>query len=144
MGNDVLTAMLAPAFFLTATASLLLSVNNRLARIIDRARSLIVARNSAQGEHERQAIERHIECQRKRSMLVLRAGQLLYVAIALFVCTSLAVAIDNFISREPSYVPVVLATTGALAMLAASVLLARESLLAVTAINDEMAHDRKP
>ena len=36
-----LTAMLAPAFFLTATASLLLSANNRLARIIDRARSLL-------------------------------------------------------------------------------------------------------
>ena len=37
----VLTAMLAPAFFLTATASLLLSANNRLARIIDRPRTLL-------------------------------------------------------------------------------------------------------
>ena len=37
----ILTAMLAPAFFLTATASLLLSANNRLARIIDRARTLL-------------------------------------------------------------------------------------------------------
>ena len=37
----VLTAMLAPAFFLTATASLLLSANNRLARIIDRTRALL-------------------------------------------------------------------------------------------------------
>ena len=39
--HTVLTAMLAPAFFLTATASLLLSANNRLARIIDRARTLL-------------------------------------------------------------------------------------------------------
>jgi len=29
----ILTAMLAPAFFLTATASLLISANNRLARV---------------------------------------------------------------------------------------------------------------
>ena len=31
----ILTAMLAPAFFLTATASLILSANNRLARVVD-------------------------------------------------------------------------------------------------------------
>ena len=34
----ILTSMLAPAFFLTATASLLMSANARLARVIDRAR----------------------------------------------------------------------------------------------------------
>ena len=37
----ILTAMLAPAFFLTATAALLTSANARLARIIDRARALL-------------------------------------------------------------------------------------------------------
>ena len=37
----ILTAMLAPAFFLTATASLLMSANARLARVIDRARVLL-------------------------------------------------------------------------------------------------------
>jgi len=41
----ILTAMLAPAFFLTATASLLMSANSRLARVVDRLRSLIVAWN---------------------------------------------------------------------------------------------------
>jgi len=37
----ILTAMLAPAFFLTATASLLMSANNRLARVVDRLRNLL-------------------------------------------------------------------------------------------------------
>jgi hypothetical protein len=33
--------MLAPALFMTATASLLVSANNRLARVVDRLRALI-------------------------------------------------------------------------------------------------------
>ena len=37
----ILTAMLAPAFFLTATASLLMSANNRLALVIDRLRQVL-------------------------------------------------------------------------------------------------------
>ena len=37
----ILTAMLAPAFFLTATAALLGSANSRLARVIDRTRALL-------------------------------------------------------------------------------------------------------
>ena len=32
----ILAAMLAPAFFLTATAALLTSANTRLARVVDR------------------------------------------------------------------------------------------------------------
>ena len=48
----ILTAMLAPAFFLTATASLLLSANNRLARIIDRARTLLKELQDIQGKNQ--------------------------------------------------------------------------------------------
>ena len=129
----ILTAMLAPAFFLTATASLLLSANNRLARIIDRARSLL--------------IEYPLALQRQRSLIILRAGQLLYVAISFFVGTSLTVAADSFLNYRLGLFPTLLAALGVLAMLAASILLSRESTLAVTAINEEMDHrhvKRKP
>ena len=37
---QILTAMLAPALFMTASASLTLSANNRLARVVDRLRTL--------------------------------------------------------------------------------------------------------
>ncbi len=136
----VLTAMLAPAFFLTATASLLLSANNRLARIIDRARTLLRELVDIEDEAERTLYERRIALQRKRSMIILRAGQLLYAAISLFVGTSLAVAVDTFFEYRLGVMPTVLAALGVLAMLAASLLLARESTLAVTAINEEMDH----
>lgn len=138
----ILTAMLAPAFFLTATASLLLSANNRLARIIDRARSLLrdLAELPLQETTERGLIEKRIALQRQRSMIILRAGQLLYVAISFFVGTSLMVAADSFLDHRLGLLPTLLAALGVLAMLAASILLSRESTLAVTAINEEMDH----
>ena len=139
-----LTAMLAPAFFLTATASLLLSANNRLARIIDRARTLLAEMPRIHDENTRQLYERRIALQRRRSLIVLRAGQLLYTAISCFVGTSLAVAVDTAIGHRLGGTPTVLAALGVVAMFAASLLLARESGLAVTAINEEMDDRARP
>ncbi len=138
--HAVLAAMLAPAFFLTATASLLLSANARLARIIDRARTLLRELSGVNDERERALYEKRIALQRLRSLLMLRAGQLLYVAISCFVGTSLAVAVDNFADHRLGSLPVWLASAGVVSMFAASFLLARESTLAVTAINEEMDH----
>ena len=138
--HAVLTAMLAPAFFLTATASLLLSANNRLARIIDRARTLLRELGEVEEDADRTLLEGRIALQRQRSLIILRAGQLLYGAISCFVGTSLAVAVDTFTGHRLGSVPTWLAAVGVVAMLAASLLLARESTLAVTAINEEMDH----
>ena len=135
-----LTAMLAPAFFLTATASLLLSANDRLARIIDRARSLLRDLADVQDPLQRAIYEQRIALQRKRSLIILRAGQLLYGAISLFVGTSLAVAADSLLGNRLGALPTLLAVLGVLAMFTASLLLARESTLAVKAVNEEMDH----
>lgn len=140
----VLSAMLAPAFFLTATASLLLSANNRLARIIDRARAVLQELAVTEDDEARRFCERQIGLQRRRSVLVMRAGQLLYAAITFFVGTSLAVALDTLLGHRLAHLPTWLAAFGVLAMLAASLLLARESTLAVTAINEEMDQRQAP
>ncbi|MHC9085182.1 DUF2721 domain-containing protein [Luteimonas sp. RIT-PG2_3] len=134
----ILTAMLAPAFFLTATAALLTSANARLARIIDRARSLLRDLASVEDAEERELLEARVTVQRKRSLIILRASQLLYVAISCFVGTSLTVAGDSFFNHRFGTAPTVLAVLGVLAMFAASLLLAREASLAVRAVNDEM------
>jgi hypothetical protein len=39
--NETVAAMIAPALFLTATGSLLISTSNRIARIVDRIRALV-------------------------------------------------------------------------------------------------------
>ena len=61
----ILTAMLAPAFFLTATAALLTSANARLARIIDRARALLRDLTGCDDPETRALLERRIVVQRR-------------------------------------------------------------------------------
>jgi len=134
----ILTAMLAPAFFLTATAALLTSANARLARVIDRARSLLQEIAKTEDAEKRRILESRVSIQRRRSQMILRASQLLYIAISAFVGTSLTVAGDSFFGHVLGAVPTVLAVLGVLSMFAASVLLAREAHLAVRAVNDEM------
>lgn len=136
----VLTAMLAPAFFLTATASLLISANNRLARIIDRLRTVLEELQDADDAEYRAVLDARIAVQRRRSVLVLRGSQLLYLAISFFVGTSLAVAGDALLGYRAVLLPTALAALGVLALFAASLYLARESALAVSAINEEMDH----
>lgn len=136
----ILAAMLAPAFFLTATASLLGTANSRLARIIDRLRSVLKDLEEAGDPEYRKILERRVQVQRKRSSLVLRGSQLLYGAISFFVGTSLAVAADAFVGYRFVAMPTILAVLGVLSMFAASLYLARESRLAVKAVNEEMDH----
>lgn len=77
---------------------------------------------------------------RRRSTLILRGSQLLYVAISCFVGTSLAVAVDSFVEHRLGLMPTLLAVLGVLAMFAASLYLSREAALAVKAVNEEMDH----
>jgi len=134
----ILTAMLAPAFFLTATAALLGSANARLSRIIDRARNLLKDLAASEDEEERAMLEQRITVQRRRSLIILRASQLLYVAITCFVATSLLVAGDSFFNHVFGPWPTIMAVLGVLSMFGSSLLLASEASMAVRAVNDEM------
>ena len=134
----ILTAMLAPAFFLTATAALLTSANARLARIIDRARGLLRELAECADPETRALLERRIVVQRRRSVIILHASQMLYVAISFFVATSLLVAGDSFFDHMFGPWPTIMAGLGVLSMFSSSLLLASEASMAVRAVNDEM------
>ena len=132
----ILTAMLAPAFFLTATAALLASANTRLARVVDRLRTLIIAwdRDAPDRAERDDQIHRH----RERAHLVLRACRLLYGAVASFVGTSLALATDALLGFRLGAVPTVMAVLGVLFLLTASFAMWREVSLAVRSFNLEL------
>jgi hypothetical protein len=132
----ILTAMLAPALLMAATASLLTSANARLARVVDRLRALIVSWDyDAPDRVERDdQIARH----RRRAHLVLRACQLLYGALGAFVGTSLGLAVDGFIGFKLGVLPTALALLGVLFLLGASLLLGSEVSLSVRSFDLEM------
>ena len=136
----ILLAMLAPALFMTATASLLQSANNRLARVVDRLRTLM--RDSALPDEQRTDRDAfytaQIVRQRLRSRLILRASRLLYLALAAFVGTSLTVAADSLFGHAFEYLPTGLAMAGVLLVLLACLNLSREAGLAVRALDMEL------
>ena len=132
----ILTAMLAPALLMAATASLLVSANARLARVVDRLRALIVAwEQDAPDSTEREdQIRRH----RERAHLVLRACRLLYGALAGFVGTSLSLALDAFLGFRLGAIPTATAVIGVLFLLAASFAMWREVSLSVKSFDLEL------
>jgi hypothetical protein len=137
----ILTAMLAPALLMAATASLLTSANARLARVVDRLRALMVSWEfDAPDAGERQdQINRH----RRRAHLVLRACQMLYGALGAFVGTSLSLALDAFTGFKLGVVPTALALLGVVFLLAASIVLGSEVSLSVSSFDLEMEQEMK-
>ena len=134
--HAILTAMLAPALLMAATASLLVSANNRLARVVDRLRALIVAwEHDAPDRAERDLqIARH----RRRAQLVLRACQMLYAALGGFVGTSLALAADALLGFRLGVVPTALAVLGVLFLLLASLAMWGQVSLSVRSFDREL------
>src|SRR5204862_8047073 len=141
LGSDhyaIVSAMITPAFFLTATSSLLVSSNARLARVVDRMRSQIAELQHTSGAVERASLEAKIELHRTRARMVLHSLQMLYAAISAFVGTSLAIAVDQFSSYRLVGLPTALALVGVLLVLAASIYLGREARLSVTMLDADI------
>jgi hypothetical protein len=144
-GSDhyaVVSAMITPAFFLTATASLLVSSNSRLARVVDRMRQQISELNHATDPLECARLESRVGMHRRRAKMVLHSLQMLYGAISAFVGTSLAIAVDQFTHYRLVGLPTALAVLGVLLVLGASISLGREARLSVTMLDADIRPDR--
>jgi hypothetical protein len=137
----LLTAMLAPALFLTATGSLLLNANNRLARISDRLRQEL--QNLAAPDGPRSSALRNALL-RRRAHTVLLAIRLLHLALCSFVATSLTIGLEAAFGLGLVIVPSVLAMVGVSLMLGGGVQLWREANMAVRSLDLMLAeHDQR-
>jgi hypothetical protein len=116
--SDTVAAMIAPALFLTATGSLLISTANRIGRIVDRIRAIVVVCENGELEHLDFAEER-----RSRAMDELRhlhwrsnrtsvAVTMLYMAFCAFATTSMMIAINSITGRYLEALPVLFAVVG--------------------------------
>lgn len=134
---QVLTAMLAPALLMAATASLLISANARLARVVDRLRFLQSMWEDA-GAAQRERLGPQIERHRIRSKHNLRACLMLYLALAAFVVTSMSLALDAFTNFALGPLPTVIALVGTACLLLASTSLAIEVTQALRSLDSEL------
>ncbi len=135
---SVLSAMITPAFFLTATGAMLGAANLRIARVVDRMREDLARLKQVEAGSERDALEVQVGVHRRRSELVLLALRLLYGAMTAFVATSLAIAINSLSGHRLDLLPVALAILGSLMLFGASVCLGREVRLGLKMLNLEL------
>jgi hypothetical protein len=138
---QILTSLLAPALLMAATGSLLVSANDRLARVVDRLRSLIALWNSASPER-RASLDQQIDRHRRRSRYVLHACVMLYFAVGLFVGTSLALAVDALSGSRLPFLPTALAVVGVLCLLVACLYMGLEVTLAVRSFDEELEMEK--
>ncbi len=130
-----LSAMITPALFMTACASLIISTSNRMSRIIDRVRVQIeLADRLDRGDTDLDYLDtRRTHADDELRALVWRAARvrlaltLLYVALCVFVGTSLTLALDMLLGSVTRGLPTTLAVIGVALMLAASVNLTLEA-----------------
>jgi len=142
----VLTAMITPAVLISACGSMILSTSGRLGRVVDRVRALsdrlesLPEQRSDSSSHERQEIIcLQLDKLTSRARILQRSMVTFYLALGMFVATSVAIGVVAIVDR-PRYniFPVVIGLIGALFLSYGSMLLIFEARLALSTIHVEM------
>jgi hypothetical protein len=132
----VLTAMITPAVLISACGTLVLSTSTRLARVLDRVRTLAEQEETAQRSAQ-------IETLARRGRLLQFALALFYLGVAMFVSTSMAIGVVAAGSGRFAWVPVILALLGAVMLLGGSLILIVESKVALQSTLAELRLHRR-
>ena len=143
----VLTAMITPAVLISASGTLILSTSTRLGRVVDRVRSLSdrledLSHGNPAGtefiEERRVMIFDQLDKLTSRSRLLQRGLTTFYIAVAVFVATSVAIGLVAISGTRYSWIPVVLGLIGACFLFYGSILLIFEARLALSTTHAEM------
>lgn len=136
----IISAMITPAILILATGSLVVSTMTRLNRAGDRARALLVEYRAARdvGDERIDDYTGWLLNYRRRSGLTERALTLYYMAIFLFVGSSLAIAVDNLLQDTIPWLSLVLVVIGALFLFSGTAALVVETQLATGQIRHEI------
>lgn len=146
----ILASMITPAVLISACSALILSTSVRLGRVVDRVRALSdrfeEMTRKAPGEvelfDERLRLTfSQLDYLTSRARHLQRAMTTFYVALGLFVGTSVAIGLLGLTGSgggPAESIPVVLGMVGALLLFAGTLLLGIEATLALRAIHAEM------
>ena len=141
--------MITPAVLISACGALILSTSTRLGRVVDRVRALIQQFEEladTHGEDDRELFEERravtfnqLDKLTTRTRLLQRSMRVFYLALGVFVATSVAIGLVAA-AGQPSYawLPVTLGLVGACGLFYGSVLLVKESRIAQESLNAEM------
>src|SRR5437588_8619227 len=134
----VLTAMITPAVLISASGTMILSTSTRLGRVVDRVRSLSDRLQELAGgkssdefaEERRVMLYDQLDKLTSRSRLLQHALTTFYLAVGIFVATSVAIGVVSFSSgRRFAWIPVVMGLIGAFFLFFGSMLVVSEARL---------------
>jgi uncharacterized protein DUF2721 len=144
-----LSLIVAPAVLTNASSILVLSTSNRLARAVDRARSL--ANELERPAHRPEAFTAHslreLDGSERRALLLLSALRLFYASLGAFAAAALtsvlgAGLLSNRFGALPATLEIVAVAAGFVGvsgLIAGCVLLLRETRIAVLVVSQEAA-----
>jgi hypothetical protein len=142
----VLTLIAAPAVFTNASSVLALGTGNRLARVVDRTRTLSKTLHSEPPPHDEALMwGRHIERLEKRAQLLVRAMSFFYTAVGAFAAASLVSLLAAILAGSSYSMPFtvvagisfVVGVVGFLGLSLGCTLLVRETRLALLNHSEE-------
>src|SRR5262244_3354809 len=141
----VLTAMITPAVLISASGTMILSTSSRLGRVVDRVRSLSDRLLRLTEEERREFFEEEramlfdqLDKLTSRSRLLQRALTTFYLAVGVFVATSVAIGVASFSGARGAWIPVAMGLIGAFFLFYGSMLLVFEARLALSTTHAEM------
>lgn len=141
----VLTAMITPAVLISACGSMILSTSHRLGRVVDRVRSLSdkleeLSEKPLEDVRDRQAIIfKQLDKLTSRARILQRSMVTFYLALGMFVATSVAIGLVAIVGNARyNVVPVIVGILGACFLFYGSMLLIFEARLALSTIHTEM------
>ena len=145
---SILTSVVAPAVLTNASSVLALGTNNRLARVADRSHAVTAQlANLEPGARDREIWASQLPDLQSRAQLLLGALRCFYLALGLFASSaliSIAGSIVVYYGRPTAFqlaaaIGVVCGSSAVVALVSGSVLMIRETRLAVKGL----AHDAK-
>lgn len=150
----VLSAMITPAVLILATGQLIMTTSQRLARSIERVRKIsdqfeeLAKKNDSRiNEEKRDLLYRLLYHSANRSRKLQEAMSILYIALSVFVATSVSIGLFEVFDILLLWVPIALGLSGTGFLFYATILLIIETRIALDAVNKEtgyvLSHYRK-
>jgi len=138
--------MITPAVLISACGTMILSTSTRLGRVVDRVRSLSdrleelvhAGQEMTLYEERRLVIFAQLDKLTSRARLLQRCMVMFYMALGIFVSTSVAIGIVAVSGTRYHWIPIVTGLIGACFLFYGSILLIFEARLALTTIHMEM------
>lgn len=140
----LLSAMITPAVLISACGALIFSTATRLARIVDRVRTLsheleeiFTGKTVDFADERRLEYERQLAVHTRRGQLIQRSLTSFYVSLGLLTAATVSISVTA-LARRALWLPSAFGVAGTLALFYGSMLLIAETRLALRSVTSEM------